>query len=180
MPELRLHEPWRAFLHALDDHLDAPVEIHCLGGFVIASMHNFTRVTADVDVFQVVGTSAHAIASLAGQGSPLHQAHKVYLDIVAVASVPDNYAARLIPIFPNEFRHLRVMAMEAHDLVLAKLARNIDRDREDVRRLALNGSLDAEVLTRRYEDELRYQSGRPDREDLTLRLWIEMIEELSR
>jgi hypothetical protein len=34
-----------------------------------------------------------------------------------------------------------------------------------------------DALRRRYEDELRYKLGRPEREDLTLKLWIEIIEE---
>jgi hypothetical protein len=34
-----------------------------------------------------------------------------------------------------------------------------------------------EVLKQRYTDELRVYLGNPDREDLTLKLWIEMIEE---
>jgi hypothetical protein len=179
MREPELHEPWRSFLRALDKELDGPVELHCFGGFVIASMHNFTRVTADVDVFQVIGTAAQFVVGLAGQGSRLHQQHKVYLDFVTVASVPEGYDTRLIPLFPDEFTHLRLMAMDAHDLVLAKLARNIDRDREDVRRLAMDGSLDVAVLKQRYAEELRYQSGRPEREDLTLQLWIEMIDEIA-
>ena len=62
--------------------------------------------------------------------------------------------------------------------MLAKLCRNIDRDREDVAALARGPGLDVEVLNQRYRDELRPKLGRPDREDLTLRLWIEMIEEL--
>jgi len=37
--------------------------------------------------------------------------------------------------------------------------------------------LDLSVLMKRYQDELRLYLGRPDREDLTLRLWIEMIRE---
>jgi hypothetical protein len=31
------------------------------------------------------------------------------------------------------------------------------------------------MLEQRYTSELRWQLGRPEREDLTLRLWIEMI-----
>ena len=179
MHEPHLHEPWGAFLRDLDQRVGGPTELHCLGGFVIASMHNFTRVTADVDVIQARGTSAAEVAKLAGRGSPLHTQHKVYIDIVTVASVPEDYEARLIPLFPTTFARLRLMALEPHDLVLAKLARNIDRDREDVRRLATNGELDTDVLQRRYDEELRFQSGRPEREDLTLRLWIEMIREIQ-
>jgi hypothetical protein len=34
-----------------------------------------------------------------------------------------------------------------------------------------------DVLKERYQKELRWQLGNPEREDLTLRLWIEAIEE---
>jgi hypothetical protein len=34
------------------------------------------------------------------------------------------------------------------------------------------------VLRERYREELRFQLGRPEREDLTLDLWIEIIQEL--
>ena len=37
--------------------------------------------------------------------------------------------------------------------------------------------LDLEVLRQRYQKELRWQLGNPEREDFTLRLWIEAIEE---
>jgi len=33
------------------------------------------------------------------------------------------------------------------------------------------------ILKDRYEKELRWQLGNPEREDLTLKLWTEMIEE---
>jgi hypothetical protein len=37
--------------------------------------------------------------------------------------------------------------------------------------------LDLNILQERYNTELRWQLGNPEREDLTLRLWTEMIEE---
>jgi hypothetical protein len=43
--------------------------------------------------------------------------------------------------------------------------------------LARSIPLDLEILKERYEKELRWQLGNPEREDLTLKLWIEMIEE---
>jgi hypothetical protein len=102
----------------------------------------------------------------------------VYIDIVTVADVPDDYGTRLVPMHVDGLTRLRLRAFERHDLVLAKLCRNIDRDREDVVALTLGPGLDVDVLQQRYHDELRPKLGRPDREDLTLRLWIEMIEEL--
>jgi len=67
--------------------------------------------------------------------------------------------------------------LDPYDLALSKLERNIQRDRDDVRHLASFVPLDLEILKERYGRELRWQLGNPEREDLTLKLWIEMIEE---
>ena len=125
------------------------------------------------------GEDPAKLAALAGQGSELHRGHKVYLDIVTVARWPENYETRLLDLAPGTFRNLRLKALERHDLVLAKLSRNIDRDREDVKRLALGPGLDPEVLRERYQSELRWQLSRPQREDTTLDLWLEMIAEVT-
>jgi len=77
--------------------------------------------------------------------------------------------------YPGLFKHLRLLALEAHDLALTKLERNVQRDRDDVKPLARTGKHDLEKLQARYQDELRPYLGRPEREDLTLKLWIEMI-----
>jgi hypothetical protein len=41
----------------------------------------------------------------------------------------------------------------------------------------LSAPLDLEHLKDRYQKELRWQLGNPEREDLTLQLWIEAIKE---
>ncbi len=104
---------------------------------------------------------------IAGRGSALAKRHKVYIDIVTVAAVPDDYADRLIDIFPGMLTNLRLRAFERHDSVLAKLARNADHDREDVKRLAAGPGLDIQSLRDRYQRELRHQFGNPAREDLS-------------
>lgn len=175
-----LREPWSSFLNDLDRQLTQSTEIHCLGGFVVSELYGLQRPTADVDILETTkGTDPATLVRLAGQGSELHKRHKVYLDVVAVATVPEHYESRLSDLFPGRFRNLRLRAFERHDLVLAKLERNIDRDREDLRRLVLGPGLDPEVLRERYATELRPWLGRPDREDLTLRLWLEIIMEMQ-
>ena len=79
--------------------------------------------------------------------------------------------------FAGEFKRLRICALDPYDLALSKLERNIQRDRDDVKHLARSIPLDLEILKERYDGELRWQLGNPEREDLTLKLWIEMIEE---
>jgi Nucleotidyltransferase of unknown function (DUF6036) len=114
---------------------------------------------------------------LGRQGGLLHKKYKVYLDHVGVAHVPDNYEERLTEIFPNVFQHLHLFALDPYDLALSKLERHIQRDRDDVKHLARTVPLDLEVLKVRYQKELRRQLGNPEREDLTLRLWVEAIQE---
>jgi G:T-mismatch repair DNA endonuclease (very short patch repair protein) len=119
------------------------------------------------------------LVRLAGKGSELHRRHKVYLDVVTVVTVPERYKSRLLDLVPGRFRNLRLKAFERHDLVLAKLERNIDRDREDLRRLTSGPGLDVNVLRERYATELRPWLGRPDREDLKLQLWADVIQEVQ-
>ena len=180
MPAEQLHEPWRSFLRDIDTQLSGSTEIHCLGGFVVAEYYGLARPTSDVDIIQVRGASNAAdVLRIGGKGSALAKKHRVYIDIVTVADVPERYEERLIDVYAGEFRNLRVRVFERHDLALAKLGRNQDYDREDVRRLAQGPGLDVAILEQRYRDELRWQLGNPEREDLTFELWLEMIKEVQ-
>ena len=49
---------------------------------------------SDVDLLESTGTDKATVARLAGRGSPLHKRHRVYIDIVTVAVVPDDYDTR--------------------------------------------------------------------------------------
>jgi hypothetical protein len=114
---------------------------------------------------------------LGSRGGPLYTKHKVYLDFVAVACVPEDYEGRLTEMYPQAFRRLRLFALDPYDLALSKLERNIQRDRDDVRFLARTIPFDLEILQEPYRKELCRQLGNPAREDLTLKLWIEIIQE---
>jgi hypothetical protein len=179
MPTQRWHEPWRSFLHELDEQLRVPTELHCFGGFVVAECYGLTRTTADIDIVDSKGTNLADLASLAGRGSKLHRRHKVFVDVVTAADVPDGYEERLAAVRGVSFKKLGLRVFERHDLVLAKLTRNNDRDRADVESIAAGPGLEAATLRERYESELRYKLGRPEREDLTLKMWIAIIEEAS-
>ena len=79
--------------------------------------------------------------------------------------------------FAGAFSKLKLFALDPHDLALSKLERNAQRDREDVFYLADTVPLDVSMLRQRYQEELRPYLGNPAREDLTLELWIEAVEE---
>jgi len=166
-------EPWRSFLDDLDRLLPEPVELHCFGGFALIYAYGVARTTNDVDFISVVPNSLRQMLSdLGGYDSGLHKKYTVYLDPVTVATPPDAYESRLRPLFPGSWSLLRLYALEAHDLALAKLERNFDRDREDVQRLATAGHLNPEVLSSRYTEELRPYLSRETWHDQTLQMWM--------
>ena len=141
--------PWHAFFLDLDDALSGAARLDCIGGFVVTAM----------------------------QGGPLHRKHRIYLDRVGVAAVPENYGERMSQMFPGTYRNFRLLALDPYDIALSKLERNSQKDRDDVRFLASRVPFDLRILEQRYRDELRWQLGRPDREDLTMALWMEMLSE---
>ncbi len=49
-----LPDPWRRFLGDVDGLLPIRVQLHCLGGFVMAVKHRLPRTTSDVDYIEVV------------------------------------------------------------------------------------------------------------------------------
>jgi hypothetical protein len=169
-------EPWLSFLRELDSAVREEVRLDCMGGFVVTMVYGFSRPTGDLDVLEIAPMQAgRAILQLGMQGGPLHKKYKIYLDHVGVARVPENYEDRLTEIFPHSCKYLRLLALDPYDLALSKLERNIQRDRDDVKHLAKTVPLDLELLQERYQKELRWQLANPEREDLTLRLWLEAI-----
>jgi hypothetical protein len=171
-------EPWRSFLRELDAAVGQPTRLECLGGFVVTQLYGFSRTTADIDALSIAPkASAEIIRRLGTLGGPLYAKHRVYFDFVSIAHVPESYEDRLIEMFPGAFSLLRLFALDPYDLALSKLERNIQRDRDDVRYLARSVPFDLEMLRERYRQELRWQVAVPEREDLTLQLWIEVIEE---
>jgi hypothetical protein len=162
----------------LDDAVDTPARLDCIGGFVVTLWYGLERPTADIDVVELAPHAAAEIMMELGiRGGPLHQKHRIYLDRVAVAVIPENYEDRLVEMFPGAFRNLHLMALDPYDLALSKLERNSQKDRDDVRFLARSVPLDLDILQKRYTTELRWQLGVPKREDLSLQLWLDAIRE---
>ena len=176
----KIPEPWGAFLRDLDNAITEPVELHCLGGFVVSLHYGLQRATADIDVLEVKPSSAlRDLIALAGEGSSLYKTHRVYFQHVTVTSYPENYDQRLTEMFPGAFQRLRLYALDPYDLVLSKLERNYERDRDDVLYLAENIPLDVDKLRDLYEQEMRPQLGNgiQSKADLTMKLWIAAINE---
>ncbi|HEY3129373.1 MAG TPA: DUF6036 family nucleotidyltransferase [Acidobacteriota bacterium] len=170
-----LPSPWVDFLRELDELLPQAIELHCLGGFVVSVCYGLPRPTADVDYIAVRPSEAYGqLDEIAGRESQLAKKHKVYLQHVSIATYPENYEQRLVELFPQQFRNLRLLVLDPYDLVLSKLERNSPKDREDVANLAARIPLDRETLRERYEQELRPNLlSREEYHDRTLSFWLE-------
>lgn len=113
-------EPWRSFLQELDEAVGGEVRLVCMGGFVITQLYGFSRSTVDIDTLSIVPRDEAAIIRGMGcQGGPLHAKYKIYLDFVAVASVPEDYEERLREMYPQALGHLRLFALDPYDLALS-------------------------------------------------------------
>ena len=167
-------EPWLSFLRDVGRTLGQSVEVHCLGGFVLTVLWELPRPTGDVDFIEIEPTEAcNELLEIAGEGAELAERHKLQFHRVTVAEYPEGYASRLVNITPTGFLRLHLRALEVHDLVLAKLARNSPRDRADVEFLVRKGALDRQGLEDRFEKELRPYLLDEGRETATLKLWVD-------
>ena len=165
---------WAAFLKELDNLLDESVELHCIGGFAAVAAYGLPRSTNDLDYYSIAPSNRVGdLENLAGEGSALARKHRVYIHHAAIASVPDDYEDRLTELHPRRYKNIRLLVPDPYDLILSKLSRNAETDREDVQYLAQTQKLEARILRERYETELRASLVGPlNRHDGTLEFWL--------
>lgn len=178
VPQGEPAQPWQGFLRDLDAALTGPVELVCLGGFVVALAYGAGRATSDIDVLVVRGEGSGDVETLAGLGSMLHRRHRLYLQRVGIATPPANYDTRVRPFAGSApWRHLRLSVLDPIDLALTKVERNAEVDRRDVIALARAGWLDAATFRARYSEEVApYLLAHRARHDDTAESFARLIE----
>ena len=171
--KLSLPDHWNHFLEAVDKELEEQVCLHCVGGFVVETVYEIPRRTADLDYIAIVPyEAARTLEEIAGQKSELAQKHHLYFQYVTVIEYADGYESRLTEL-DLALEKLRLFVVDPYDLVLSKLTRNIERDREDVKGIAESQKLSFNVLKKRYEEEMRSYLAKDEKHDLALELWEE-------
>jgi len=174
MPDtpLKLGSPWHEFLTEIDEHLTAPTQITCIGGFVVTNIHGFSRTTGDLDHVELQSKMPDELHQIAGKGSPLHKRYNLYIDYVGgIVTMPLNFDERLVEV-PFEFETLRIFITDVYDLILSKMERNSPKDQADVQFLADKHKLRFSILRTRFDDELDFIPNR-DRHLNTLNFWRE-------
>lgn len=173
-----LPSPWKEFLLELASMLPEPLDLHCIGGFVICYFYGLPRPTGDIDYYSAVPANLNLI-EMAGEGSALAQKYKIQLHHVAVTNLPEDYPTRLTEMFPRMFKDLRLFAPDPYDFILSKLERNSAKDRDDADYIFKTKRLSSQILRQRYEKELRPYLSKENWHDATLKLWIEIFEETN-
>jgi|SRR5208283_1018934 len=173
-----LPSPWKEFLSGLDAMLPEPLELHCIGGFVICCFYGLPRPTGDIDYYSAVPANLNLI-EMAGEGSALAKKYKIQLHRVAVTNLPEHYATRLTEMFPTMFKNLRLFAPDPYDFILSKLERNSAKDRDDADYIFKTKKLSSQILRERYERELRPYLSKEKWHDDTVELWIEIFEKAN-
>src|SRR5258707_11897005 len=89
-----LPSPWKEFLLEFDSMLPEPLELHCIGGFVICYFYGLPRPTGDIDYYSAVPANLNLI-EMAGADSPLAKKNKIWLHRGAVTKQTADYPSWL-------------------------------------------------------------------------------------
>ncbi len=168
-----LDSPWHEFLTEINDRITAPVQLVCIGGFVVTKIYGFSRGTGDLD--QVLATPrllGDELKILAGNGSDLHRKYRLYVDNVAIVTMPLNYEDRILEA-PYQYPKIKLLIPEIYDLVLSKLERNSPKDQADVEYLAKQNNLSFTELRKRFDEELDFIAHRERHQTTLNALWRE-------
>jgi hypothetical protein len=133
------------------------VRLKIIGSTALMLQTDYTRGTKDSDVIQtdhLTTADMTQLRSLAGQGTDLHQKHRLYVDIVAAAlpflpHVP-RYHPR--PELTSLLRHFEVETLDIVDVVVSKLKRFNANDNSDIEAMIERGLLPHEALVTRFMD----------------------------
>lgn len=97
------------------------------------------------------GSKADLIDGALGEFSPFDETHGIHADGVSETTsvLPDHWRDRLIPYTNANTNGITGLCLERHDLCVAKLVANREKDREFVRELLRGNLVDADVIATR-------------------------------
>lgn len=161
----KIHE----FLVAIDDKLavDVPgqrLTLHLLGRSALIVAFNANIMTNDIDIVYEHGSVLQQIALDGfGKGTGGHARHGLYLEPVApgLPPLPSGYQQRCVEI-PGLWKAIAPMMPEGHDLIVTKLKRFGQRDREDIGIICDKGRIAPETLRQRLDSAFPFREKDDD------------------
>lgn len=155
--------PVEVFIEAIDRAWPAPaaprIELRVLGSSALFLHCDYQRGTKDSDVLETAQVSGDVVATLkrlAGKGTPLHERHRLYLDVLGPH----------FPFLPQEPRwwprddltrrltHFSVAVLDPTDVVISKLPRFHANDVQDIREVVLRGLVDHAEFVMRFRSAI--------------------------
>lgn len=170
---ISLPKPRPDFLREVDAGLSRTVNLHCLGAFVLVALYGIPRYTGDLDYIEVLPPeAANEVEKIGGRGSALNKKHKLFLQSVGIADLPEEYESRL-QVIQLKLDKLELWALDPYDLLLSKVPRNSPKDQDDAKYLISKLKLRFETFEDRWKHEMAPRISNRDRHDLTVELWKE-------
>ena len=171
-----------SFLKSLEEHLDPnrEVELFIGGGAAILLAYDGTLATVDVDFIGVKSGLLLEMSELLGKGSEFHRQTKLYFDVIPPGLFPAEmgWRGRAIWVDLPELQCIRLRVLEIHDLIISKLKRFADKDRQDIRTLCNRPDVDVRTLRDRYR-EARVLRDHDEREEMDLNFRVVEVEYLT-
>ncbi len=155
------------FLKEIDARFakDAPpskITLYVLGGAAAVIAYGSKRGTEDIDAWLEDSRMRTRLQELAGKDTDLAKKHQIYFQpanmSIMLIEEPE-WRERAIEILKGRFKHLRIMAASKEDLILSKLGRYNNRDREDIRFIAEERKVDVKKLIAHYKAARGYYVG---------------------
>lgn len=163
--------------HKLDaESLDGQVDLFVLGGAAAVIAYGSPRGTVDIDAYLEDRRVRHLFEEWAGQGKELAKRFGVYYQSASLHFMlieDPGWRERAREILPGKLRNIRVMAISKEDLILSKLSRYNDRDREDIRFLIEKRKVDVKKLIAYYKSARPYYVGERRTLDQTFNIVLE-------
>jgi hypothetical protein len=154
-------------LREIDNRLAAEkmakkVDLFVLGGAAAVIAYGSPRGTVDIDAYLENKRVRELFESWAGQGKELALKHGVYYQNANISLMliedPD-WRDRSREILKGKLKNLRVKAISKEDLILSKISRYNDRDREDIRFLTEKHKIEPKKLIAYYKSARQYYVG---------------------
>lgn len=149
----------RAFLQALDRHLDAPFRLDLIGEAVALLTLEAESGTIDIDVVIDVRPIEHAI-----QAAQEETGFAIPVNSVGVYDGPYHYEERVKRVPLKGAKKLQVYVPEKHDWALMKIVRLLGKDVEDILEVSETVGFNKKTFLKRFLNEMTHVIGR--REDL--------------
>lgn len=166
------------FFRDIDARLDkeslaGKITLYIFGGAAAVLAYGSRRGTMDIDAYIEDRAIKTKLLNWAGHGSELENKHGLYLhsantELMLIES-PD-WKERSIEILRGKLKHIQIMALGKEDLILSKLSRYNDRDREDIQCIFGKYKIDPQKLIKYYKSARQYFVGNLETLDTTFNI----------